>query len=42
MKLPNVMETDGDSLKDILFEPAIHSVICANNKTKPYVPEFMP
>ena len=40
VKLPNVMETDGDSLKDILFEPAIHSVICANKKTKSFVPEL--
>merc|ERR1712196_10516 len=40
IKVPNEMETDGDSLKDILFEPAIHSVICSNKDTVNFVPNL--
>jgi hypothetical protein len=40
IKVPKTMELDGDSLKDILFEPAIHGAICLNKNTAQYVPEL--
>jgi len=40
IKTPNEMELDSGSLKDILFEPAIHGSLCLNEDVKKYLPEI--
>ena len=38
IKIPINTELDGESLKDILFEPAIHGSVCLNKIASQYVP----
>ena len=40
IKVPKSMELDGENLKDIVFEPAIHGAICLNKNISMYVPKL--
>ena len=40
IKIPNSMDTDGESIKDILYEPCIQGIIGSNETVKNYVPKL--
>lgn len=40
IKIPNDMETDGETLKDILYDPVIQSIIGINKNVSNYIPKL--